>query len=120
MRNQNKTNIEIISLIELLYTESHKKKVAIWRDLAARLERPNRNWPEINISHIKRHANKNDTIVIPGKLLGAGYIDIPVTIAAFQSSQNAREKIIGAGGKVLSILDLVKKNPQGKGVRIFC
>lgn len=119
MRRTKKTNANLISIIQQLRTESRLKNVPLWRDLANRLEKPNRNWAEVNISHIKRNANKNDTIVIPGKLLGAGYINIPVTVAAFQSSENAKEKITSAGGKVLSIQELMKKNPKGTGIRIF-
>ena len=119
MQRLKKTNSELISLIQELKRESTKHKVQVWRDLAKRLEKPNKNWAQVNISHVSRYANKNDTIIIPGKLLGAGYIKIPVTIAAFHSSQNAKEKITGAGGKVISIQDLVKKNPRGTGVRIF-
>ena len=119
MQKLKKTNEDLIGLIQQLKSESWKQNAPIWRDLAKRLEKPNRNWAEVNISHIKRYAKKNDTIVIPGKLLGAGYIDIPVTIAAFQTSANAREKITNAGGKYFTINELVKKNPKGTGIRIF-
>ena len=119
MRKTKKSNENLIALIQMLKTESWKEKAPIWRDLAKRLEKSNKNWAEVNISHIKKYAKKNDTIVIPGKLLGAGHIDIPVTIAVFQSSQNAEEKINHAGGKVISIQDLIKKNPHGTGIRIL-
>lgn len=119
MENVKKTNENVLSLIKLLKTKSYKHKTSIWRDLAKRLEKSNRHWAEVNISHIKRYAKKKDIIVIPGKLLGAGYIDIPVTVAAFNSSLNAREKITNAGGKFISIQELIKTNPKGTGVRIF-
>ena len=119
MHKIKKTNAELVSLIQQLKVESQTRNVALWRKLASRLEKPNKNWAEVNISHIKRYAKKNDTIVIPGKLLGAGYINIPVTVAAFQSSQNAKEKIVSAGGSVISIPELLKKNPKGTGIRLF-
>jgi large subunit ribosomal protein L18e len=119
MEKSKKKNSELISLIKLLKEESWKRKAPVWRDLAKRLEKSSKNWAEVNISHIKRYAKKNDTIVIPGKLLGAGYIEIPVTVAVFKSSENAIEKIKSAGGKVITIQDLLKNNPKGTGVRIF-
>jgi len=119
MHKLRKTNINTISLIDELKAESIKRNAPIWRDLAKRLEKSSQNWAEVNISHINKYANKNDTILIPGKLLGAGYINKPVTIAAVQSSQNAAEKINNAGGKVISIPELMKKNPKGTGIRIF-
>ncbi|WP_455393217.1 50S ribosomal protein L18e [[Eubacterium] cellulosolvens] len=119
MRKLKKTNAELISIIHQLKAESRSRDVSLWRDLAKRLEKPHRNWATVNVSHISRHAKKNDTIVIPGKLLGAGYIRIPVTVAAFQSSENAKEKIKSAGGKVISIKELIKLKPKGTGIRIF-
>jgi ribosomal protein L18E len=40
-------------------------------------------------------------------------------VAAFAFSNEARNKIHSAGGKALTISDLVKAHPKGKGVRIF-
>jgi large subunit ribosomal protein L18e len=119
MQKLKKTNAELISIIQQLKAESRTRNVALWRELAKRLEKSNKNWAEVNISHLKRHAKKNDTIVVPGKLLGAGYINIPITVAAFQSSENAKEKIVKAGGKFITIPELMKKNPKGTGIRIF-
>lgn len=119
MREIKKTNEDLITLIQNLKSESRKHDAPIWRDLAKRFEKSNKRWAQVNVSHITRYAKKDDIIVIPGKLLGSGYIDIPVTIAAFQSSENAREKITNAGGKILTILDLIKKNPKGTNIRIF-
>jgi large subunit ribosomal protein L18e len=119
MRKTKKTNADLTGLIQTLKIESSKSNIALWRELAVRLEKPSRHWAEVNVSHIKRYAKKNDTIVIPGKLLGSGYINMPVTVAAYQSSESAKEKITGAGGKVLTIPELMKKNPKGTGIRIF-
>lgn len=119
MRKNQKTNNNIIELITQLKIESNKHNAPIWRDLAKRLEKSNRNWAEVNISHLKRFAKKNDIIIIPGKLLGAGYIDIPITVVAFNSSTNARQKILDAGGKYISFQEVIKKNPKGTGIKIF-
>jgi large subunit ribosomal protein L18e len=119
MRRLKKSNENLLILIKELKLESNKNQTQLWRDLAKRLEKPSRNWAEVNISHLSRYAKKNETIVIPGKLLGAGYIDIPITVAAYNSSANAKDKIINAGGKFISIQDLIKMNPKGTGIRIF-
>jgi large subunit ribosomal protein L18e len=65
------------------------------------------------------HVKKDETIIVPGKLLGAGDIEYPVTVAAFKTTKGAKIKITAAGGTVLSIPELVRKNPKGKGVRII-
>jgi len=60
-----------------------------------------------------------ETVVVPGKVLGAGKIDHPINVAAFAFSDQARLKILKAKGKCLSILELMKKNPKGANVKII-
>lgn len=119
MKKLKKTNANLLRLVEELRTLSYKKKVNIWKDVATRLSKPSNNWAEVNISRIARHAKKREIILVPGKLLGAGNIDIPVTIAAFHSSESGRKKIEGAGGKVMAIEELMKAKPDGSNVRIM-
>jgi large subunit ribosomal protein L18e len=42
-----------------------------------------------------------------------------VTVAAIGFSSRAKEKIEAAGGKALSISDLMDENPKGSKVRIL-
>jgi large subunit ribosomal protein L18e len=114
-----KTNENILRLVEELKTLSYERKVNIWKDVAKRLSKPSNNWAEVNVSRIARHAKKREIILVPGKLLGAGNIEVPVTVAAFHTSQSGRKKIEGAGGKVIGIEDLMKAKPDGSNVRIM-
>jgi large subunit ribosomal protein L18e len=115
-----KSNQVLIKLIEDLKKRAHENKAPIWKDIAHRLSKPNRSWPEVNIGSLARHTKKNDVVVVPGKLLGTGSLDFPVTVAAISFSGTAKDKIKSAGGKSLSIYELVDKHPSGKGVRIIC
>lgn len=114
-----KTDPGLVSLIEDLKRWSWENQAPIWRDIARRLEKPSRVWAEVNISRISMHVGKGETLIVPGKLLGAGEIDRPVTIASVKTTRGAREKIIKAGGTVMTIPQLVKANPKGTGVRIM-
>lgn len=114
-----KTNPELVSLIRKLKQKSKEENVNIWRDIAERLERPLRVWSEVNVSRIERYANDSDVIIVPGKVLGAGTINKKVTVSAYRFSIEAREKIEKAGGKALTIEELMAINPKGKGVRII-
>ena len=114
-----KTNPHLVDLIILLKKQSRDHDVKIWRDIAERLQKPKRNWAEVNVSRLERYLNENDTAVIAGKLLGAGTIGTPITVAAFQCSDSARRKIESAGGTVLTIPELVNLNTGGTGVRIM-
>ncbi len=114
-----KTNVLLVDLVGLLKKESHKNAAPIWRDIAKRLERSRRLWSEVNVGHLTRVCEDGETIVVPGKLLGAGEIDKKLTVAAFDFSSSAELKIKEAGGKTITIEELVKANPKGSGVRIM-
>ncbi|MFO8051553.1 MAG: 50S ribosomal protein L18e [Thermoplasmatota archaeon] len=119
MKSPKKTDPGLVSLIFDLKKVSRDNKAPIWRDIAKRLERPSRGWAEVNISRIAYHSRKGDVLVVPGKILGAGEIDYPVTVAAFKATRGARKKITAAGGSVLTISQLAKEEPKGNGIRIM-
>jgi large subunit ribosomal protein L18e len=68
---------------------------------------------------LNRYTKEGETVVVPGKVLGAGKMDHPIYVAAFAFSERARLKILKAKGKCLSILELVKRNPKGTNVKII-
>lgn len=119
MTTVKKTDPGVVSLISDLKRWSRENEAPIWRDIACRLERPGRVWAEVNLSRIALYVNKGETIIVPGKLLGAGDLAFPVTVATVRASKQAKDKITAAGGSVLTIPELVKKNPKGTGVRIM-
>lgn len=119
MKTMRKTDPNLLLLIEELKRESRELGVAIWRDIARRLEKPNRSWAEVNISRLERYANDGDVIVIPGKLLGAGTLSKKLTVAAYRFSDSASQKIAEAGGRNMTIAELAHENPKGSGVRIM-
>ncbi len=118
MRRRNKTNPRIDKIIEDLKRISRESSAPIWREIAKRLEKPRRNYAEVNLSKINRYSDANDMILVPGKVLSAGAIDKPVTIAALGFSKKAYEKISKCG-KCVSIEELMENNPKGSGVKII-
>lgn len=114
-----KTDPNLLSLIDELKRVSREKDVAIWRDIARRLDKPKRNWAEVNISRLERYAEDGDVIIVPGKLLGAGNLSKKLTVAAFKFSDSARQKIEGAGGRNLSITELLQESPEGSSIRVM-
>ena len=114
-----KTNPRLVKLVQDLKTKSREEGVAIWKDVAKRLERPTRNYAEVNVGHINRHVLKDETVLVPGKVLGSGMLDHPVAIVALDFSLSARDKITNVKGKCLTIEQLMEENPSGKGVRII-
>ena len=118
-KNNRKTNAALIALIGDLKAQSRSTGSALWRDVALRLEKSRSNWAEPNLSRLSRHAADEDVVLIPGKLLGSGDVSGKPSVAAYSVSTGARSKIEAAGGRVLTIRELMNENPDGKGVRIL-
>ena len=114
-----KTNQSLVALIGDLKEQSRSTGSALWRDVARRLETSRSNWAEPNLSQLSRHAADEKMILVPGKLLGSGDVEGKPSVAAYSVSAGARTKIEGAGGRVLTIRELMEENPEGKEVRIL-
>lgn len=119
MRKTKSTNPELLGLIDFLKKQSKEKKVKVWRDIAERLVKPRRQNTVVNLSGLNRYAQKGETVAVPGKVLAAGEIDHPLTVAAFAFSEKATEKIAAAKGKCLTLYELIEKNPKGSNVKIL-
>ena len=113
------SNPERIRIIRLLERKSKQEKAAVWKVLARHISKAKRSRIAVNLSHINRHSKENETVVIPGKTLGAGRLNHPVKVAAFSFSKQAKEKVQEAGGKCLRIEELLEENPRGSNVRIL-
>jgi large subunit ribosomal protein L18e len=119
MRETKTTNPEIVQLIRFLKKQSREKNAGIWLDVAENLSKPSRQRVAVNLSKINRYTEKNATIIVPGKILASGTLDHAVTVAAFNASDKAKEKLAAAKAKYMSITELMEKNPQGSNVIIF-
>ncbi len=119
MRKTGPTNIVLRKTIRILYKTANEYKAPIWRKIAEELEKPRRRRRVVNISRINRYTGEGEVIVVPGKVLGAGILDHPVTVAAIGFSKTALEKIKASGGKAMYILDLIKENPRGSNIKII-
>ncbi len=113
------TDITVRRTIRALKSKARKENAPIWRYVAELLDRPRRRRIVVNISKINRYTSPGETVVVPGKVLGAGRLDHPVTVAAIAFSKTAVEKIREAGGRVLHIQQLLEENPRGSNVRII-
>ncbi|ESS10690.1 MAG: LSU ribosomal protein L18AE [uncultured archaeon A07HR60] len=113
-----KTNPRLQSLIAELKSVSRESDAAVWQDIADRLEKPRRTHAEVNLGRIERYAQEDETVVIPGKVLGSGVLTKDVTVAAVDFSSTAETKIDQAG-EAVSIDRLLADNPSGSGVRIL-
>ena len=113
-----KTNPNLQNLIADLKSVSRDADAAVWQDVADRLEKPRRTHAEVNLGRIERYANEDETVVVPGKVLGSGVLNKNVTVAAVDFSGTARTKIDQAG-EAVSLAQFVEQNPEGSNVRVI-
>ena len=84
----------------------------VWKAVAKGLNRPRSRRYEVDLTRLERFAEENDTIVVPGIVLGDGQIKKRLTVAAVRFSAEARKKIEKAGGKCLAIEDVSREEPS--------
>ena len=119
MKQKGATNLVLRELIVELMNKSREQNKIVWDRIAVDLGRPTRQRRIVNLSRINRYTKENEIVIVPGKVLGAGEIGHKLTISAFQFSDSARDKLSKNGSKIVSLIDLMKNNPTGKGIRII-
>ena len=110
-RARKKTNPELVETILLA-----KKNNLL--EVAKLLSIPTRKRVSISLEEINKQAKENETIIVPGKVLGNGEIKKKIKIIALSFSSSAEEKLRKAGCEMLRIKEGIEKNKKLKG-RIF-
>jgi large subunit ribosomal protein L18e len=96
-----------------------KTKTPLWKTLEKKFESSRSRKPEINIGKLEQLTKDGENVIIPGKVLGDGILTHKLNVTSFSISIPAMQKILDAGGKVITVSDLVNQHPNGKGVRII-
>ena len=117
-QNIQKTNPLLIDLINQLKKEAQENNKPMWKDVALRLQKSSKNWPVVTLKRIDQHVHEKETALVPGKVLSTGELTKKIPVAAWNFSDKAKQKITDAGGKTMTIEELLKKNPEGKNIRI--
>jgi large subunit ribosomal protein L18e len=113
-----KTNPRLSSLIADLKSAARSSGADVWGDVAERLEKPRRTHAEVNLGRIERYAEEDETVVVPGKVLGSGVLSKDVTVAAVDFSGTAQTKIDQVG-ETVRLEQAVANNPEGANVRVI-
>ncbi|MFC7114505.1 50S ribosomal protein L18e [Natronoarchaeum sp. GCM10025703] len=113
-----KTNPRLSSLIAELKSVSRTEDANVWSDVASRLEKPRRTHAEVNLGRIERYAQEDETVVVPGKVLGSGVLQKSVTVAAVDFSGTAEQKIDQVG-ETVDLEQAIEQNPEGSNVRVI-
>lgn len=113
------TSSIIIQMAKKLHGASKKNNAPIWEHLANLAMKPTRARRIINLGQLDKIVTDNDTVVVPGKVLGTGNLSHKITLCSFSISTGGAKKVIQIGGKIIDIPQLIKDNPTGKGVKII-
>lgn len=92
---------------------------AVWAAAAEMLSLPKRRKVAVNIAKVVEAVKGEEVALVPGKLLGDGFVESKVKVAAYAWTETAKKRIEKAGGKVLTIDELAKENPKGTNVRLL-
>ncbi|MFB6228450.1 MAG: 50S ribosomal protein L18e [Halobacteriales archaeon] len=114
-----KTSPRLEGLIADLKSTARESGVGVWKDVAARLEKPRSTHAEVNLGRIERYAREDETVVVPGKVLGSGALTKAVTVAAVDFSSSAETKIRQADGNPIDVAQVLEDNPEGSNVRVM-
>lgn len=119
MKRTGPTNPNLRELITDLKRLSSEQNIKLWQRIAQDLEKPTRQRRAVNLSRINRFTKENETIIVPGKVLGSGLLAHKLTIAANSFSLGALEKINKVNAKAIHISELMKESIKGKRIRII-
>jgi large subunit ribosomal protein L18e len=114
-----KDNNELQELIVELKRQGNLQKSKLWRRIADDLSKPTRIRRIVNLYKIDELAKDDEIVIVPGKVLGTGEITRKISIAAYNFSSQAVEKLKAKNCKVMTIAEIISENPQGKKVRIL-
>ena len=103
----------------LVETIGEALKHPSWREVAKFLSSSTRNFESINLFEIDKRSKEGDTVVVLGKVLSKGELTKKVRICALGISDNAREKLRKSKSEIVSVLEEIKKNPRGEGIRLI-
>jgi large subunit ribosomal protein L18e len=113
------TNPELLETIRLLRSKARENKSEIWDAAAEQLASSRARRAQLNLNHISRASAKDSVVLVPGKVLGDGALRHPVVVGAFRFSETAKAKIEQAGGKCVTIKDLMSQYPKGSKIQIL-
>lgn len=114
MKPTGPTNPLLEKLILQLKIHASQHKSDTYKKIAYELSKPTRRRNEVDIFKLSKFTNKNETLVVPGKVLSKGRLPTKLKVAAWKFSKSALQSCTP-----VSFEQLMKENPQGKNLRII-
>ena len=93
-----------------IISELMKEKKKFYKEVARRLKK----CPGVNVSKIERLAKENETIVVPGRVIGNSKMTKKVKIYAYGFSSSAEKNVIASGSSALGMEEFLKNKDSGR------
>ncbi len=119
IKTSNKTDLNLRETVDHLNKVSRENQTPLWRDIAERLAGSRKNYASINIGKISKLAEDGDTVIVPGKVLGGGYVEKKIRVSALSISEKALKKMAEAGGEFIPLDVMADKEPKGTNLKIM-
>ncbi len=87
-------------------TDKNKKLLGYLKTLASK---PKRQRISVNLYKLDRLSKANESIVVPGKVLGEGEIKKSINITAIDFSASALTKLKGSKSNVVTLDEMISK-----------
>lgn len=94
-------------LSKLLANLDHESGVV--KVLMEEVERPRKKRTVVNVYELNRLAKDGDSVLVLGKLLGAGELKRRLTVVAMDFSESAYQKVQRSGGRAWYLIDYIKE-----------
>ncbi|WP_126451428.1 50S ribosomal protein L18e [Sulfodiicoccus acidiphilus] len=106
-----------VVLRKLIY-ELGKQHAPVWRKVAEELSVSSRRRVEVNVGKVNKLLPEGAVGVVPGKVLGAGKVDHPIVVVAFDFSRSAVSKIQSVGGRAIPLTRALSEVKDLKAVKV--
>ncbi|MEX0920865.1 MAG: 50S ribosomal protein L18e [Candidatus Pacearchaeota archaeon] len=103
----------------LVETIINAQKEDKWKRIAEILSGSRKRMIDLNLSEIDSLASEGEKLVIPGKVLSQGNVNKKIEIVALSFSGKAIEKLSESKIPFSTINEEIKKNPEGKKIKIL-
>lgn len=90
-----------------------------WKRVAELLSGPRNKRINVNLNDLEAISEEGETVVVPGKVLSQGEPNKKIKIASLTFSKGAKEKLLKSKITHSTILEEIKKNPEGKKIKII-
>ena len=102
-------NKDMLKFLEKLSAAGKKgDKESVYKRAYDIASRSRRQRITVNLGKINRCANANESVLVPGKVLGVGNINKKVSICAISYSDEALEKLKSSGCNIIGIDEAIK------------